>query len=111
MRTEEGTHLVLGDKHVADEMVPRVSTLIARGALLQDRRLQVSESGEVRWVTRSSPPASLRGATPLDRLRSPIAPAGVAGPDGPTISHGVRAPAVRPGLASFRAPWGRWRSL
>lgn len=51
MRTEEGTHLVLGDKHVADEMVPRVSTLIARGALLQDRRLQVSESGEVRWVT------------------------------------------------------------
>jgi len=51
MRTEEGTHLGLGDKHVADEMVPRVSTLIARGALLQDRRLQVSESGEVRWVT------------------------------------------------------------
>ena len=51
MRIEDGTHLALGDKHVADEMVPRVSTLIARGALLQDRRLQVSESGEVRWVT------------------------------------------------------------
>lgn len=51
MRTEEGTHLGLGVDHVADEMVPRVSTLIARGALLQDRRLQVSESGEVRWVT------------------------------------------------------------
>ena len=50
MRTEEPTHLPLGDKHVADEMVPRVSTLIAKGALLQDRRLQVSESGEVRWV-------------------------------------------------------------
>ena len=50
MRTEEGTHLPLGDRHVADEMVPRVSTLIAKGALLQDRRLQVSESGEVRWV-------------------------------------------------------------
>lgn len=50
MRTEEGTHLPIGDMHVADEMVPRVSTLIAKGALLQDRRLQVSESGEVRWV-------------------------------------------------------------
>lgn len=51
LRPEEGTHLFIADKHVADEMVPRVSTLIARGALLQDRRLQVSESGEVRWVT------------------------------------------------------------
>ena len=50
MRTVEATHLPLGDMHVADEMVPRVSTLIAKGALLQDRRLQVSESGEVRWV-------------------------------------------------------------
>ena len=49
-RTEERTHLPLGEMHVADEMVPRVSTLIAKGALLQDRRLQVSESGEVRWV-------------------------------------------------------------
>ena len=48
--TAEGTHLAVSDKHVADEMVPRVSTLIAKGALLQDRRLQVSESGEVRWV-------------------------------------------------------------
>ncbi len=48
---EEGTHQHLGDKHVADEMVPRVSTLIAKGALLHDRHLQVSETGEVRWVT------------------------------------------------------------
>ena len=61
MRTEEGTHLVLGDKHVADEMVPRVSTLIARGALLQDRRLQVSESGEVRWVTPQLPTRLVAG--------------------------------------------------
>jgi len=52
-RTAEGTHLLIGERHVADEMVPRVSTLIAKGALLQDRRLQVSESGEVRWVSTS----------------------------------------------------------
>lgn len=38
------------DHHLADQMVPRVSTMIARGALLQERRLQVSETGEVRWV-------------------------------------------------------------
>ena len=50
-RTEDVTHLALGEKHLADEMVPRVSTLIARGALLQDRRLQMSETGEVRWVS------------------------------------------------------------
>lgn len=52
-RTAEGTHPLIGEMHVADEMVPRVSTMIARGALLQDRRLQVSESGEVRWVSTS----------------------------------------------------------
>ncbi len=62
-RTEEGTHLLIGDKHVADEMVPRVSTLIAKGALLQDRRLQVSETGEVRWV---SPTTSVRLPTAGD---------------------------------------------
>ena len=38
------------DHHLADQMVPRVSTMIAKGALLQERRLQVSETGEVRWV-------------------------------------------------------------
>lgn len=52
-RTAEVTHPLIGEMHVADEMVPRVSTMIARGALLQDRRLQVSESGEVRWVSTS----------------------------------------------------------
>ena len=55
--TEDRTHLALGDKHVADEMVPRVSTLIAKGALVQDRRLQVSETGEVRWVSSTTPRA------------------------------------------------------
>jgi hypothetical protein len=39
-----------GEHRLADQMVPRVSTLIAKGALLQERRLQVSENGEVRWV-------------------------------------------------------------
>ena len=40
-----------GAEHrLADQMVPRVSTMIAKGALLQERRLQVSETGEVRWV-------------------------------------------------------------
>ena len=38
------------EHRLADQMVPRVSTLIAKGALLQERRLQVSENGEVRWV-------------------------------------------------------------
>ncbi|MCB1004160.1 MAG: hypothetical protein KDB35_08235 [Acidimicrobiales bacterium] len=61
MRAEEGTHLPLGDRHVADEMVPRVSTLIAKGALLSDRRLQVSETGEVRWVGPASLPRLQQG--------------------------------------------------
>lgn len=38
------------DGRLADRMVPRVSTMIAKGALLQERRLQVSENGEIRWV-------------------------------------------------------------
>ena len=55
MRTEEGTHLVLGDKHVAVEMVPRVSTLIARGALLQDRRLSSELQRTARLARRGRP--------------------------------------------------------
>ena len=39
-----------GERRLADQMVPRVSTMIAKGALLQERRLQVSQTGEVRWV-------------------------------------------------------------
>lgn len=52
-RTEDVSHARIGDKRIADEMVPRVSSLIAGGALLQDRRLQVCETGEVRWVSTS----------------------------------------------------------
>ena len=38
------------ERRLADQMVPRVSTMIAKGALLQERRLQVSQTGEIRWV-------------------------------------------------------------
>lgn len=60
-RTDEVTLPRIGEKHLADEMVPRVSTLIAKGALVQDRRLQVSESGEVRWVSSTTGPRATVG--------------------------------------------------
>ena len=51
VRTNESTVSRTTERGLADQMVPRVSTMIANGALLQDRQLQVSENGEVRWVS------------------------------------------------------------
>jgi len=50
MRQNETTGEVNELRRAGEDLMPRVTPLIAQGALLRDRSLQVTPDGEVRWV-------------------------------------------------------------
>ena len=67
MRNDSTTG-VTEPRRAGDGLVPRVSPLIAQGALLRDRSLQVTPDGEVRWVEAGV--RRLRGGTQSEQRKA-----------------------------------------